>query len=70
MKHLGILIGTTKAGCTKYIQEIEDRISDTEEKIKDMVTLAKGSIKSKNSDTTHQKIWDTMKRTSQRIIRI
>ena len=54
--------GTTDASITNRIQEMEDRISDTEDKLKEKNSSSKVNLKSNKSITQNiQEIWDTMK---------
>jgi restriction endonuclease len=62
---------TTDASITNRIQEIEKRISGIKDRIVEINTLVKESIKSKMFLTQNiQEIWDTIKRSNLRIIGI
>ncbi|ERE73234.1 heterogeneous nuclear ribonucleoprotein C-like 1-like isoform 1 [Cricetulus griseus] len=63
--------GTTDASITNRIQEMEDRISDTEDKLEEINSSSKENLKSNKSITQNiQEIWNTMKRPNLRIIGI
>ena len=63
MENLGKWTGTTETSITNRIQEIEERISDTEDTIEEIKSLIKENSKSnKFLSQNIQEIWDTMKR--------
>ena len=63
--------GTTNASINSRIQEIEERISSTEDTIEEIDSSVKENIKSNESLTQNiQEIWNTMKRPNLRIIGI
>ena len=71
MENLGKLTGTTETSITNRIQEIEKRISDTEDTIEEINSLIKENNKSNKFLTQNiQEIWDTMKTPNLRIIRV
>ena len=71
MEKLGKWTGTTETSITNRIQEIEERISDTEDTIEEIDSLIKENSKSNKLLTQNiQEIWDTMKRPNLRIIRV
>ena len=71
MENLGKWTGTIETSITNRIEEIEGRISVTEDTIEEIDSLVKENIKSNKFLTQNiQEIWDTMKRTNLRIIGI
>ena len=69
MENLGKPMGTTETSITNRIQEIEERISDTEDTIEEINSLIKEQKKfNKFLRQNTQEIWDTMKRLNLRII--
>ena len=72
MEKLGKWTETTESSITNRIQEIEERISDSEDTIEKMNALIKENGKSnKFSSQNIQEIWDTIKKkTNLRIIGI
>ena len=63
--------GTTNTNINRRIQEMEDRISSTEDTIEEIDSSAKANIKPNKSLTQNiQEKWDTMKRPNPRIIGI
>ena len=69
MENLGKRIGTAKTSITNRIQEIEERISDSEDTIEKLNTLSKENSKSnKFSSQNIQELWDTIKIPNLRII--
>ena len=69
MENLGKWIGTAETSITNRIQEIEERISDTEDTVEEINSLIKEQNKSNKFLTQNiQEIWDTMKRPNLRII--
>ena len=69
MENLGKWTGTTETSITNRIQEIEERISGTEDTIEEIDSFIKENIKSNKLLTQNiQEIWDTMKRPNLRII--
>ena len=62
-ENLGKRTGTTEMRIIHRIQEIEERISGTEDTIEEIDSLVKANIKSNKFLTQNiQEIWDTMKR--------
>ena len=62
MENLGKRTETTESSITNRIQEIEERISESEDTIEKINTLIKENGKSKKfSSQNIQKIWDTIK---------
>ncbi|ERE70014.1 olfactory receptor [Cricetulus griseus] len=60
---------TTDASITNRIQELEDRISDAEDKLEEINSSSKENLKSNKSITQNiQEIWDTVKRPNLRIV--
>ena len=69
IENLGKRTGTTETSTTNRIQEIKERISDTEDTIEKINTLIKENSKTnKFSSQNIQEIWDTIKRQNLRII--
>ena len=63
MENLGKWIGTTETNITNRIQEIEERISGTEDSIEEIDSLVKENTKSNKFLTQNiQEIWDSMNR--------
>ena len=63
--------GTTNASMNSRIQEMEERISSTEDTIEEIDSLVKENITSNKSLTQNiHEIWDTLKRPNLRIIGI
>ena len=64
MENLGKRTGTAKTSITNRIQEIEERISDTEDTIEDINLLIKEKNKSNKFLTQNfQDIWNTVTKT-------
>ena len=71
MENLGKRAETTESSITNRIQEIEERISDSEDTIEKINALVKENGKSnKFSSQNIQEIWDTIKKPNLRIIGI
>ncbi len=71
MENLGKRTGTTETSTNNRLQEIEERMSDTEDTIEKINTLIKENSKTnKFSSQNIQEIWDTIKRPNLRIIGI
>ena len=71
MENLGKRAETTESSITNRIQEIEERISDSEDTIEKINALVKENGKSNNfSSQNIQEIWDTIKKPNLRIIGI
>ena len=71
MENLGKRTETTESSITNRIQEIEERISDSEDTIEKINALVKENGKSnKFSSKNIQEIWDTIKKPNLRIIGI
>ena len=69
MENLGERTMTTESSITNRIQEIEERISDSEDIIEKINALIKENGKSnKFSSQNIQEIWDTIKKPNLRII--
>ena len=71
MENLGKRTETTESSITNRIQEMEERISESEETIEKINALIKENSKSnKFSSQNIQEIWDTIKKSNLRIIGI
>ena len=71
MQNLGKWTENTETNITNRIQEIEERISDTEDTTEEINSLIKEQNKSNKFLTQNiQEIWDTVKRPNVRIIGI
>ena len=71
MEKLSKQSGTTDASITNRMQEMEDRISDAEDKLEEINSSSKENLKSKIFLTQNiQEIWDNVKRPNIRIIGI
>ena len=69
MENLGKRIGTAETRITNRIQEIEERISDTEDITEKINSLIKEQNKSNKFLTQNvQEIWATVKKANLRII--
>ena len=69
IENLGNRTETTESSITNRIQEIEERISDSEDTIEKINALIKENSKSnKFSSQNIQEMWDTIKKTNLRII--
>ena len=69
MENLGKRTETSETSITNRIQEIEERISDSEDTIEKLNTLTKENSKSnKFSSQNIQELWDTIKKPNLRII--
>ena len=67
MENLGKWTGTTETSITNRIQEIEERISGTEDSIEEIDSLIKENSKSNKFLTENiQEIWDKPKNNSGR----
>ena len=63
MENLGKRTGTTETSITNRIQEVEERISDTEDITEEINSLITEQNKSNKFLTQNiQEIWDTVKR--------
>ena len=71
MENLGKRTETTESSITNRIQEMEERISESEDTIEKINALIKENSKSnKSSSQNIQEIWDTIKKPNLRIIGI
>ena len=62
MENLGKRTETSETSITNRIQEIEERISDSEDTIEKLITLSKENSKSnKFSSQNIQEVWETIK---------
>ena len=69
MENLGKQIGTAETSITNRIQEIKERLSDTEDTLEEINSLIKEQNKSNKFLTQNiQEIWDTVKGSNLRII--